>query len=437
MIHDQIEALIQAQFPEQGAGIAVAVVKDAGLVHAHGYGYANLEWQIPIGTDTVFRLGSITKQFTATAIMLLVSAGKLRLDDPLTTFLPDYPTAGHDVRVHHLLTHTSGIKSYTSMPGFFEHVARQDLSPAQLTAYFQDEPFEFAPGDKFTYNNSGYVLLGRIIEHLAGVSYADFIQQHIFAPLGMRDSAYLSNEAIVPRRASGYQRTPAGYRHAPFLSMTLPYAAGALGSTIDDLVRWDMALREQQLLDRATLERMVTPVTLNDGSTENYGLGWGLGTYYGHPIMHHGGGINGFRTYIARFPEAGAAVMLLGNCNEFEPEPLGRRISKLILGIPVVQPTLIGLDAQGLAKLTGTYAADTGPCEVTWDGQHLKLAGPKTFTLLATSPTTFVAEEDDDVAIRFAGEADGQFTVLMIAFPFFTWTARRTNPRGVEPAARA
>jgi hypothetical protein len=193
-------------------------------------------------------------------------------------------------------------------------------------------------------------------------------------------------------------------------------------------VRWDAALREQRLIDRITIERMYTPTLLNDGTTENYGFGWGIGTYYDHPIAHHGGGINGFRTYIARFPEADAAVMLLGNFDEFEPERLGRRISKLILGIPAVQHETVPVDAHAAAKATGSFAGDQGQCEVTWDGEQLKLMGPDQFTLLAIGPATFVTEEDEDVEVRFEDEADGKFNRLTIAYPFFTWTAMRREP---------
>jgi hypothetical protein len=216
--------------------------------------------------------------------------------------------------------------------------------------------------------------------------------------------------------------------------MTLPYAAGALGSTVDDLVRWDAALREHQILDRVQLEQMYTPVTLSDGTTENYGFGWGLGMYYGHPILHHGGGIHGFRTYIARFPEAAAAVILLSNFEQFDPERLGRRIGKLILGIPPVEHPTVALDEQLITKVTGTYADANGRCEVAWDGRLLKLTGPVDFSLLATSPSTFIAREDDDVEIRFADEEEGRFNAITVAFPFFTWSGTRTTESSPDAA---
>ena len=183
-----IAALIQEQIKVGEPGAAVAVVQDGVVVHRQGYGLANLEWQIPIQPDTVFRLASITKQFTATAILMLQEQGKLRVDDPLTKFLPTYPTSGHEIQVHHLLNHTSGIKSYTSIEGWFPNKIVHDMTPQALCDAFAQIPFDFKPGTQYLYNNSGYHLLGMIIEQVSGVSYAQFMQENIFQPLGMHHS---------------------------------------------------------------------------------------------------------------------------------------------------------------------------------------------------------------------------------------------------------
>ena len=180
--------------------------------------------------------------------MLLEREGKLRLDDPITTYLPDYPTHDRTITITHLLNHTSGIKSYTSLDNFMSDISQKNLAPADLLAYFKDLPPVFEPGTRFLYNNSGYHLLGLIIEKITGMSYEQFIQQHIFQPLGMRHSYYMHNETIIPRRASGYTKTPEGYRQSEYLNMMIAYAAGALGSTVEDLIRWDAALREERLL---------------------------------------------------------------------------------------------------------------------------------------------------------------------------------------------
>ncbi len=243
----EIDAIVNADIKPGAPGAAVAVVKDGELIHAKGYGRANVEWNIPNTPDTVFRLASVTKQFTATAIIMLAGQGTLSVDDPITRFFPDYPTSGHDITVQHLLNHTSGIFSYTSDPEFLSKV-RRDLTPAQMLAEFSRVPFDFKPGAKYQYNNSGYVLLGMIIEQASGMSYEEFLKSHIFAPLGMTQSCYLHNEPIIPKRASGYEPTPdGGLRNATFLSMTPHYAAGSHGSPALDLVKWDRALRAHTL----------------------------------------------------------------------------------------------------------------------------------------------------------------------------------------------
>src|SRR5579863_4863499 len=200
----EIDQIVSQEIDLQGPGVAIAVVKDGKPMHSKGYGVANLEWNCPIRPDTVFRLASITKQFTATAIMLLERQGKLHLDDPVTTYLPDYPTHDRTITITHLLNHISGIKSYTSLDNFMADISKKDVSPSDLLAYFKDLPPEFEPGTRFLYNNSGYHLLGLIIEKIAEMSYEQFIQQHIFQPLDMHHSYYMHNETIIPQRASGY-----------------------------------------------------------------------------------------------------------------------------------------------------------------------------------------------------------------------------------------
>lgn len=225
---------------------------------------------------------------------MLEQQGTLRLDDPLTKYLPDYPTHGREITIAHLLTHTSGIIPYNEVEGFFERYTRNRFSHEDFIALIKDLPLEFELGTRYKYNNSGYYLLGMIIEVVTGKSYEEVIQQQIFAPLGMKHSYYIWNETIIPRRVSGYIKTEQGYQHAPFLDMSVPYAGGALGSTLEDLLQWDAALSEGRLLKKETLERIYTPVQLLDGSTAAYGFGWRIGTYRGHRVAYHQGDINGF-----------------------------------------------------------------------------------------------------------------------------------------------
>jgi len=222
-------------------GSAVVVVNGGRVIFRKGYGMANLELGVPVEPDMVFRLGSVTKQFTAVAVLMLAEQGKLSLDDDITKFIPDYPAKTQRVTVEQLLTHTSGIKSYTSLPEWLL-MWRKDTELNELIGLFKDKPADFAPGERWAYNNSGYVLLGAIIEKASGQSYQDFIEKNIFQRLGMAHSFYDNTARVIPRRVTGYSKGKDGYINAPYLSMTQPHAAGALVSSVDDLALWDAAL---------------------------------------------------------------------------------------------------------------------------------------------------------------------------------------------------
>ncbi len=225
---------------------------------------------------------------------MLAEQGKLALSDPLTKFLPDYPVQGRTVTVEHLLTHTSGIKSYTELKEF-QPLRRKDMPVAELIAVFKDKPFDFEPGERWAYNNSGYILLGAIIEKVAGTSYEAFMQKNVFDPLGLKHTCYGSATRIIPQRIPGYGPGPNnGFANADYLSMTLPYAAGSLLSTVDDLAAWNEALLAGRLIKPETLAKAWTNYKLKDGSSTGYGYGWMIGTFEGRRLITHGGGINGF-----------------------------------------------------------------------------------------------------------------------------------------------
>ena len=309
---ERIDGIVREGLDKKIASYAVAVVKDGRLVLARGYGYADLENSVPATAETVYRLGSITKQFTSMAILQLAEQGKLSVDDELTKFLPDYPLAGHKVTIHQLLNHTSGIKSYTSLRGFFK-TARQDLSHEEMLALFKDEPVDFEPGAKMQYNNSGYYLLGLVIEKASGQSYAEYLSEHIFKPLGMHATRYDGLRPLIPHRAAGYKRARGEIVIDDPISMTAPFAAGALVSNVLDLIKWHQALEAGDFLSSASYEAMYRPTTLPDGKVQKYGYGWGLGDLAGHRKLSHGGGINGFSTMIARYPDDRLAVIVLAN----------------------------------------------------------------------------------------------------------------------------
>jgi len=349
------DTLTQTYKPSE-PGASVVVVKDGKVIFRKGYGMANLELGVPVEPDMIFRLGSVTKQFTAVAILILAEQGKLSLDDEITKFLPDYPAKTQRVTVEQLLTHTSGIKSYTSLPEWLL-IWRKDTELNDLICLFKDKPSDFAPGERWSYNNSGYVLLGAIIEKVSGQSYQDFVEKNIFQRLGMAHSFYDNTARVIPRRVTGYSKGKDGYINAPYLSMTQPHAAGALVSSVDDLALWDAALYTDKLVKQETLKRAWTPAKLTNGKPTHYGFGWAINSYEGHTVIEHGGGINGFSTYALRMPEDRVFVAVLTNKDSGGPGParVVLKIAALTVGKPYREPTVINLGPSVLDSYIGVY----------------------------------------------------------------------------------
>jgi D-alanyl-D-alanine carboxypeptidase len=310
---------------------------------------------------TVFRLGSISKQFTATATLLLEEAGKLAVEDSITTCLPDYPTHGQTITIEHLLRHTSGIANYTGLP-WFEANQRRDVSLDELIDVFKNEPLDFVPGTKWDYSNSGYILLGAIIEKVTGLSYEQFLQERIFGPLGMGHSGYDHTDRIVPGRAAGYQIGAGGLENAAYLSMTLPHAAGALISSVEDLAIWNEALADGKVLRPETLARAWTSGTLNNGDIHGYGYGWMMFSYEGHRAVEHAGGIHGFVTDAIYFPGDRVYVAVLANlmAAEAAPDRTALRIAGLVIGAPYSEPPTVPLTPARCITLAGVYQGDAG-----------------------------------------------------------------------------
>lgn len=286
---------------------SVLVARNREPLFRKSYGLANAEWNIANTPETKFRLGSITKQFTAALVLQLVEQGKVKLDDPIGKYYAEAPAPWEKVTIHYLLSHQSGIPSYTDAPGFFQKEASIARTPAEIIRLTQDKPLEFEPGTKFKYDNSGYILLGYVIEKVTGRSYEEQLRRAILEPLGMKDTGYDHYETVLPRRAEGYRYTDGKLRRAPFLDMSLPYAAGSLYSTVDDLLKWDRALEGTAVLSAASKEKMWTP------NRSNYGYGWVITKRWDERSVEHGGGINGFNTAFVRLPEKGLAAIVLSN----------------------------------------------------------------------------------------------------------------------------
>jgi CubicO group peptidase (beta-lactamase class C family) len=354
------EEILTSAYADDAPGAAALVAKGGEIVFLDAAGMADLELGVPLAPDMVFEIGSITKQFTAAAIMMLAEEGKLSISDPITRYLPDYPPYGDGITVEHLLTHTSGIVSYTGIPGYMATEVRRDLPVEDLIDVFKDLPVEFAPGERYAYNNSGYILLGAIIEAVSGMRYQDFVRERIFQPLGMEQSYYGCSECLIPGRASGYGGGENGYTNQQYLSFTQPYAAGSLMMTVEDMLRWSKALFGGEVLSAESLERMTTPFTLNNGESTGYGYGLAIGDIRGHKAIRHGGGIFGFVTDAAYLPDEDVFVAVFSNdtASEIGPGMVATKLAALAVGDPFPTFTEIALDSDVLSRYVGVYQID-------------------------------------------------------------------------------
>ncbi|MFO7695396.1 MAG: serine hydrolase [Vicinamibacterales bacterium] len=407
-----LDQLFRAATKPGDPGVAVIVVRKGQTLYRAAHGMANLELGVALQPDHVFRIGSVTKQFTSAAIMMLAEEGKLAVTDSITKFLPDYPTQGKTITVEHLLTHTSGIQSYTDMPKW-RNMFRQDMPLTELIDLFKNEPMQFEPGARWRYNNSGYILLGAIVEKVSGKKYADFVQERIFTPLGMKDTRYDVTDQIIPRRAAGYGRTGDRIVNAQYLSMTQPYAAGSLISTVDDLAKWDAALTAGRVINAESLAKCFASHKLASGSESGYGYGWSIGRYEGRAVQEHGGGIHGFRSYVLRIPSDGVYVAVLSNMAAAAPSPemLARLAAAIAIGKPLVNPTPVTLAPEQLDAYTGRYVTAPGArLGVSREGARLFVQGgdgPKTEIVPAGNDVFFV--RDTFRRFTFQRDAAGKY----------------------------
>lgn len=355
----RIDAIIAPYYKTNEPGATVIVTRDGKTVFRKAYGMADAARQVAMTPEMSFRIGSITKQFTATGIMMLAEEGKLSVSDDITKFLPGYPTHGKKITIEHLLTHTSGVVSYTGKRDYVATMTK-DMSVAQMIDSFKNDPLEFDPGSRWRYNNSGYFLLGAIIEKVSGMPYARFVEQRIFVPLGMNNTAYEGHERGAVPRAAGHTGAAGHYDPSAPLSMSQPYAAGALVSTIDDLARWDAAVSSGKLLKAASWQRMFTPYTLVGDAPTTYGYGWAIGKLQGSQLISHGGGINGFRTQGLRLPAEKVYVAVLSNSDSgvVAPEVVANKAAAIMIGKPYREFTEIRLDPKALDAFAGVYKID-------------------------------------------------------------------------------
>jgi CubicO group peptidase (beta-lactamase class C family) len=416
-------------------GMAVLLARGDKVLFRAACGQANLELAVPLTPDHVFRIGSLTKQFAAAAILKLAEEGRLDLSDPLSRFVPDYPN-GDAVTVRMLLDHTSGIKSYTDLPGVMDGPIREDLTTATLIERFKDQPAEFEPGMGWKYNNSGYVLVGAIIEQVTGMPWHRYLHEALFSPLELEHTSYGDSTAgVIPGHVGGYTLNDGRWAPATFLSMTQPHAAGALVSTVDDLLRWNRALHGGRVIGEALYQQMIRPTK---GAAPPYGFGIEIDTLRGERVLRHGGGIPGFSAFLLYLPDSQISAAVLYNADSARPGMPGtgqmaNQLAAFALGKPYPEKKAVPMAAEALEAYEGVYRIDADNVRVlrVVDGQLTsQRSGGMAYALIPIGNDNFLFNEGFS-RIVFERDAAGK-VVAMRFFPEDEGDGQRV-PRSDEP----
>jgi D-alanyl-D-alanine carboxypeptidase len=358
-----IDSLAASFVAARGApAVSIAVVRGNDTIVMNGWGKADYENDVPATAQTVYRIGSITKQFTSAAVMQLVEQGKVRLDDSIGTYLPTLPTAWRGVLVRQLLNHTSGIPSYTDLGQRWVRRWGEEMTPDTLVGLTANEPMSFKPGTSWRYDNSGYVVLGMLIEKMAGRPWAQDLTERLTKPLNLADTRNCATRAIIMHRAQGYEPGPNGqFANATYLAMSQPFSAGAMCSTVGDLARWNRALASGQVVSAASYKLMSTPEGAAASGAMKYGFGLARDTLAGRTVISHGGGINGFISSNAWFPDAELSVTVLTNSGAARTDVLTAQVARAALGVPLLRPPpRVAITAADRAQYVGVYALKMG-----------------------------------------------------------------------------
>ncbi len=354
-----IDQMLFKVFKSQEPGAAVLASQQGKAVFRDGFGMADLELAVPIEADMIFRIGSLTKQFTAVAVFMLVEKGELSLNDKITRFFPESPEGWQKITVEHLLTHSSGLQSYTDMKQW-EKLAKEDVKPEQIVELIKNENLLFSPGDHLYYSNSGYFLLGAIIEKVTGHKYGDYIHEQIFKPLEMNSSHFGSHAKIIPGRVKGYKVDDGMYQNADYISMTSPFSAGGLLSSVDDLAVFNEALYSGRLISKTNVEKMTTPFKPNVSGPPIVGYGCEIVPFKERRMVCLRGAINGFDSFILYITDDQIYVAVLQNnvSTEYTSEYLAKKIAAILIGDPYPERQVIKLPNSILLKYAGVYRID-------------------------------------------------------------------------------
>lgn len=408
---EKADSLMNYLIPNNEHAVSVLVTKDNEVLYSKTKGIAQPE--ISADNNTIFRIGSVTKQFTAVAILKLVAMNKLKLDDKLNKFIEDFPR-GDEVTIHHLLTHTSGIKSYTDEPGFIERV-KKSVATNKLINEIKELGYDFNPGEQWKYNNSGYYLLGYIIETVSGKSYEEFLKEHLFEPAGMSNSGVYVNKRKYANEAIGFEAEEETVKKSLDWNMTWAGGAGNIYSTCADLAKWNQALYSYKIVDKGLLLKALTPVTLNDGTTNDYGYGISIGKYRGQTRYAHSGGLHGFLSYLCYYPELDATVAVLSNASPVFrtiPTNVALNLSDFMLKDELVFDKEVAVDFDDYDKYLGEFAYQRGAImTVTRSDEHLyaQLSGQMKFEIFPKGDHAFfwkIVEAEVKFHFNESGEVD-------------------------------
>jgi CubicO group peptidase (beta-lactamase class C family) len=403
-IEKQLDSLFVKHFKPEEPGCAVLVAKEGQIIYQKAFGSADLELNVALKPDMIFQVASITKQFTAIAILKLMEEGKILLKDSVQKYIPDFPSKGYTVSIENLLTHTSGIKDYMQIDYQSPYMERWDFTPKQLIDSFKYYPLGFAPGTKYSYSNSGYYLLGYIIEKISGKKYQRYVQDHILEPLQLSNSYFDTNGIIIPNRVKGSRKEGSLFKNADYWSPSIAYSAGGLLSNTNDLYKWFKALLAGKIIKKETLEKAFTSYKLNDGSKVSYGYGWNVLSQGGTPSIEHGGHMSGFTTNQLYYPEEDVFIALLFNCQDAPRDMISKMVSEIALGRSLRKEVEMSNDQ--LNSYVGTYALSTDTnrkIEITKKGNGLvaKLPGQQVFEIVFEQEAKFSLKNIKDMTGEF------------------------------------
>lgn len=372
------DKILSEQFKTDEPGATVLASRNGQIIYKKAFGMANLELNTPMQVDNVFWIASIGKQFTAVAILQLMEQGKLNLQDEITKFIPDYPVQGNKITIEHLLTHTSGIHNYSGMKDPEKKLAF-DCTPNEVIDFFKNLPMRFVPGTKWEYSNSGYFLLGYIIEKITGKSYSEYLEENFFKPLDMTNSLFANNKRVIKNRVGAYSQGDNGYENARHLNMTHIYSAGAIQSTVADFFKWHQAVITYKLLKKETIEKAFTKYKLIGGKETDYGYGWRLGYVYENSSIWHGGGIEGFGNIEIYLPKEDVFVVIFTNCDCSYPKDITFWLAALASGKPYEYKE-IPVANEILQKYQGVYENEAGQIRI------ITVSEKKLFSQLGRGP---------------------------------------------------